>query len=128
MTDLATLIAMADTDEVVRLRLLVVVADSLERDGLPNFAGVVRQGARRIAELPVEATRSDHCPGCDAPILQPRTGRRPRTARRASVPRSRRVRFALRVMNSTATKGACIIAGGGEGSDGCGEQRRYVFC
>lgn len=56
-------------------RLLVVVADSLERDGLPNFAGAVRQGARRIAELPVEAIGPDRCPGCDAPILQPQTGR-----------------------------------------------------
>ena len=45
---------MTDADAEL-VRLLVKVADSQERDGLPNFAGIVRQAARRIAELPVEA-------------------------------------------------------------------------
>jgi hypothetical protein len=56
-------------------RLLVVVADSLERDGRLSFPGLIRQAARRIAELQVVESGPDHCPGCGELIVQPPTGR-----------------------------------------------------
>jgi len=57
------------------VRLLLVVANALERDGLLSFPGLIRQAARRIAELQVVESGPDRCPGCGDPIVQPRTGR-----------------------------------------------------
>jgi hypothetical protein len=58
--------------------LLLGIADSLERQVQGASAGVLRQAARRLAELHVDEPGVDRCAGCGNAIVQPRTGRRRR--------------------------------------------------
>jgi hypothetical protein len=56
---------------------LLFVAEDLDRRAYP-FAGAVRQGARRLAELEAWGNRGapGACPGCGVGVTQPARGRR----------------------------------------------------
>jgi hypothetical protein len=60
------------------IRLLLLIADSLDRQQQTGSAGVIRRAARRLAELQTDAPDTDVCAGCGSEIVQPRTGRRRR--------------------------------------------------
>lgn len=68
-------------DEMILVRLGLAAAESIEAAGATRAAGVVRQLARRVAEMArVDAAgpSADRCASCGDEIRQPATGRRRR--------------------------------------------------
>ena len=82
-----------NADEV---RLLLVVADTLERQSLVNQAGIVRRAARELAQRP-DTGQPESCLNCGGALVQPaRQGRRRKWCTRPECERSRKGRTKAR--------------------------------
>lgn len=67
---------MSDRSDLDLAQLLAMVADHLDRLSYP-YAGIVHQGARRLALARPELEAGEgSCPVCGSELVQPATGRR----------------------------------------------------
>jgi hypothetical protein len=76
--------------------LLLLAADSIERQQQTATAGIMRRAARKLAELLVDEPSTDRCERCGKPLEQKPTGRR----RRFCSERCRRQRVGIVTMAS----------------------------